>query len=653
MDEEKIVEPIGCPVDKERLREFDKILREYKAGKARLERRVVSAEQWWKLRNESEARKQGVAWDEDFVSRSGWLHNVLVSKHADAMENYPEPLVLPREPGDKDQAKTLSAILPVILEQNKFEKTYSDAWWQKLKTGTGVYKVTWDADKHNGLGDVSIQRVDLLSIFWEPGISDIQKSRYIFHVELQDNDLLEEQYPQLKDKLKGNTFTMTKYIYDDNVPTDGKSAVIDVYYKRRENGRQVLHYCKYVGNEVLFSTENEAIQQEPVPEPGMEQTTMGEPMTPPMAPPMVPPMTPTMAPEDEHFGLYDDGEYPFVFDPLFPIEGSPCGYGYVDLCQNSQIAIDILRTAFVKNTKVGATPRYFQRVDGAVNEEEFKDLTKSIVHVNSPLDETGLRVIDTPSLPGNYLGVYDAMISELRETSGNTESANGIYSGGVTAASSIAALQEASGKTSRDASRASYRAFAEMMTMVIERIRQFYDLPRQFRITGQYGEEQFVAFDNSMMRPQPIGIGTTDMGYKLPVFDVKVEIQKRNAYTRTSQNELALQMYQLGVFNPQLATQTIGLLDMMDFEGKQELMQKVQQNGGLFEQLQQVSQLLVAMYQKYEPENAPALAQSLGAGMVPMAGGGGESVELTKGTDTGENKVASRARDRANQAASV
>ena len=96
-------------------------------------------------------------------------------------------------------------------------------------------------------------------------------------------------------------------------------------------------------------------------------------------------------PEPQHEGLYDDGLYPFVFDSLFPVEGSPCGYGYVDLCQNSQIAIDMLRTAFVKNCKAGATPRYFERVDGMVNEEEFLDTTKPIVHVNGNLSQDSIQ----------------------------------------------------------------------------------------------------------------------------------------------------------------------------------------------------------------------------------------------------------------------
>ena len=144
--------------------------------------------------------------------------------------------------------------------------------------------------------------------------------------------------------------------------------------------------------------------------------------------------------------LYDHGLYPFVFDTLFPIEGSPCGYGYIDLCQNVQTQIDVMQTAFIKNTMVGAMPRYFSRIDGSINEEEFLDLNNPLVHVNGNLGKDSLTPIQYNALSGNYLDVRTSMINELRETSGNTEASNGVISSGVTAAAAIAALQEASGK---------------------------------------------------------------------------------------------------------------------------------------------------------------------------------------------------------------
>ena len=99
-------ETMVLPVDEKRLAEFTRILQKYKAGKASVERRAVAAENWWKLRNSAEERKSTEGGD-GFQAASGWLHNVIVSKHADAMDAYPEPNILPREPGDRQEAWVL------------------------------------------------------------------------------------------------------------------------------------------------------------------------------------------------------------------------------------------------------------------------------------------------------------------------------------------------------------------------------------------------------------------------------------------------------------------------------------------------------------------------------------------------------------------
>jgi len=564
-------------VDDKMLRKLTRTLQTYKTGKSKLERRVVSAENWWKLRNAEEEIKETALNDGGFRSKSGWLHNVIVSKHADAMEAFPEPNILPREQDDVEEASRLSSIVPVVMEHNDFEEVYSKVVWAKLKYGTGVYKVIWDADKLNGLGDIAVLSVDLLNLFWEPGIEDIQKSKYFFHTSLEDNEALEGQYPQLKGKLKGGTFTATKFLYDDTVSTNGKSTVIDCYYKKWEEGRQVLHYVKYVGDTVLYSSENE-----------------GKP-------------------------LYEHAKYPFVFDTLFPIEGSPCGYGFVDLCKNPQTALDLMDTAFIRNTMVGAMPRYFKRQDGGVNEEEFLDLSKPLVSVDGNLGDDTLKVIDYRPLAGNLLNYHRAKIDELRETSGNTETATGSTSQGVTAASAIAALQEASGKGSRDSTKTSYRAFGEVTDFVIELIRQFYTLPRQFRIVGEGGAQEFVSYSNENIRPQQQqAIGGQDMGMRLPVFDIEVKPQKASTYTKMSQNELALQFYNLGFFSPQQADQTVMALDMMDFDGKDTLRQKVVGMGTMFQENIQLKQLLMTMAMKYEPGMVQGLAAKFTGQQMPM-----------------------------------
>ena len=597
MQNEARVAPIGS----EQLKKLTEILQKYKSGKAVTEQRIIASENWWKLRNASEEQNATDIVKKGFVSKSGWLHNVIVSKHADAMEAYPEPNILPREKDDREEARMLSAIIPCVLEQNNFEETYDDAMWRKMKSGTCVYKVVWDKNKLNGLGDIGVECANILNLFWEPGKTDIQKSRYFFHTELCDKDLLQERYPeQLKDGLKGDAFVSSKFLYDDHVDTENKVTVIECYYHKYIQGKNTLQYVKYVNDVVLYATEND--MQPQVDELGQ--------MKPPMA----------------LVGLYDHGKYPYVFDALYPIEGSPCGYGYVDICQNPQTEIDMLKTCFVKNARIGAIPRYFSRGDGTINEEEFLDLEKPLVHAPGGVDDNALRPVEHRGIDGSYFNLLQWDVNELRETSGNTETSTGTTSSGVTAASAIAALQEASGKGSRDSTLSAYRAYSEIVELCIELIRQFYNLPRKFRILGRYRAAQYITYTNQGIQPQDQGDDFgQDMGMRLPMFDVKVSAQKKNVYTKVTQNELALQFFQMGFFNPQMTDQALMCLEMMDFDGKDEVLQQVSQNGTMFDKLMQYMQLSFMLAQIAAPQYLQQIAmdmQAMGGGAMPQMGGG-------------------------------
>lgn len=542
---------LSNPIGKEAIQKATATLQKYKEGKVNLERRIIDNEQWYKLRHWESMRKK----ENNVEPVSGWLFNCIANKHADAMDNFPSPNVLPREEGDKGEAEMLSSILPVILDQNDFEKTYSDVWNYKLKTGTGVYGIFWDSSKLNGLGDISIQKIDLLCLFYEPGITDIQKSRNVFHVELADNDALEEIYPQLQNQLGSTTIDVAKYVYDDTVDTTNKSVVIDWYYKKRNSqGKQVLHYCKYVNDVVLFATEND--------------------------------------PNFKERGFYDHGKYPFEFDPLFAVEGTPTGFGYIDVGKSAQEYIDRGNQAIMQNMLSNARPRHFIRNDGSVNEAEYADMTKDFVHVDGNLGQDSILPIQGKPLNDIYVSVINNKIDELKETTGNRDISTGGTTSGVTAASAIAAMQEASSKLSRDANKASYRVFRNICLTCIELIRQFYDLPRCFRIMGENGVQRFVQYSNQGIAPQTQGNDFgVDMGMRIPLFDIEVTAQKQSPYSKMAQNELALQFFNAGFFNPQIADQALACLDMMDFDRKEFVMQKISQNGGMLQQMMMLAQM--------------------------------------------------------------
>ena len=578
-------------IGREQIQKAQLTLNKYKEGKHNLEQRIIENEQWFKLRH-WECMRQS---QKDQVEpSSGWLFNSIANKHADAMDNYPSPNVLPREEGDKGEAEMLTSILPVILEQNDFEETYDNVWDYKLKAGTGIYGVYWDKEKLNGLGDISIRKVDIINLFWESGITDIQRSRNLFHVELMDNDLLLGAYPQLEGKLGNATMDISKYVYDDAVDTNNKSAVVDWYYKKNQGGNVVLHYCKFVNDVVLFATENE--------------------------------------PENYPNGWYDHGLYPFVFDPLFSVEGTPCGFGYIDVGKSAQEYIDRGNKAVMQNMLANARPRVFSPVNGGINEDEYADMTKDIVHYEGSRD--GIIPVQNNPLNDIYVAVLANKVDELKEVTGNRDISTGGTTSGVTAASAIAAMQEAGSKLSRDNNKASYRAFRKVCLMVIELIRQFYDMPRCFRIMGENGAARFVEYSNAGISPQFQGVEMgVDMGYRLPLFDIEITAQKQSPYSKMSQNELALQFYQAGFFNPQMADQALACLDMMDFDRKQFIMQKIAQNGGMYQQMLMMQQQMLRMAQMIDPAMAEQIAAGIvgGTGAAPVAGGQpGANVEQTE-----------------------
>ena len=561
--------PVKKAIDKNKVREAYQVLLKYKQGKKNLEQRIIDNEQWYKLRHWECMRDK----KKDIQPTSAWLFNCIANKHADAMDNFPSPNILPREEADKGEAEMLTSIVPVILDQCDFEQTYSDVWNYKLKSGTGVYGVFWDKNRLNGMGDVSIVKCDLLSLFYEPGITDIQKSRNLFHVELADNDMLVSAYPQLNGRLGSSTVDLSSYVYDDTVDTSGKSAVVDWYYKKNQNGKTVLHYVKFVNDEVLFATENET---QPL------TNEYGEVVKPPMA----------------ETGLYDHGEYPFIFDALFSVEGTPAGFGYIDVGKDAQSYIDRGNQAILSNMLANAKPRHFIRVDGSVNEEEYADTTKDFVHVNGNLGQDSILPIQGKPLNDIYVSVINNKVEELKETTGNRDISTGGTTSGVTAASAIAAMQEAGSKLSRDNNKAAYRCYRKMVLMVIELIRQFYDLPRCFRIMGENGTARYVQYSNAGIAPQEQGMDFgVDMGVRVPLFDIEVTAQKQSPYSKMSQNELAIQFFGAGFFNPQVADQALACLDMMDFDRKHFIMQKIAQNGGMYQQMMAMQQQMIMLAQ--------------------------------------------------------
>jgi hypothetical protein len=581
-------------VDKDKnkkITEGEAILQRYKNGKANLEDRIINEEKAWRLQ-----MWQGET-NNVTPSSSAYMWNAVVNKHADLMDNYPIPALLPREESDKEEAKMLTDIIPVVLERNDFEETYSNAAWYKLKHGTSCYGVFWDSTLENGMGDISIKNIDLLRVFWDPTVSDIQKSPNLFICAAVDTDVLKSQYPD-KD-ITSNAQGLKEYESEETIDRSNQSLVVDWYYKVNNGTRDIVHYIKYTGGTVLYSSEEDSTYSSR--------------------------------------GLYDHGMYPLVVDTLYPEADSLTGYGVISVTKDAQMYIDVLDSLMMEYAKKASTPRWFKKKDVGINEDEFADWKKPFITVAGDITEERFKQLTLNPLPGMHYNLLTRKVEELKETIGNRDVNSGGTGSGVTSGAAIATLQEAGNKTSRDAIKTSYRAYVKIIRMVIELMRQFYTTERTFRILGVndagQAEEQFVTYSNEHLASQPIlntnGEQMVDEAAnpitRMPIFDIDVKAQKTNPYSKLSQNETASNLYQMGVFAPENAQSALMMLSMMDFEGKDEIVAKVSEGQTLMNQLQELQmqyQQLLGFVAKIRGGVAPGM--QMGGTMPSNAPTGGQ-----------------------------
>ncbi len=498
----------------------------YRDAKEKRDRSVIENENWfkgehWKYIAGSDAQRI------NFRPAGSYLLNGIWHRHAEAMENYPQPILLEREEGDRKKAEELSLVVPLILEKNGFRSVYSDMWWYKLKQGSGIYGVFWDNSLENGLGDISIKKIDLLRFYCEPYIDSIQDSRYIFVLSLCPIEEAKRKYPDADIKNQNQSMSLKSYFGTED--TRGKVVLVDCYEKcKNNNGKTVIHLTKLIGEKAVYSSKtDEALCNS---------------------------------------GIYSHGRYPFVVDSMIPIEGSPFGMGMIDVGKNAQAQIDKLEYLIEKNALISSRQRFLVKRDGGIDAAKLSDLSVDFIECDRNVDDSIVRPLQANPPSQTVISCRENKISELKEIIGNRDFSQGDTNKGVTAYAAISALQQAGSKLTRDSIDSSYRAFADVIYMVIELVSQFYSEERSFRITGENGDVSYLKVG---------GEKSTELS--AAVFDIEVVAQKKSPFDAVAHNELVLELYRNGAFSSENREGAIAAVNAMMLDNKQSIIRSIEE----------------------------------------------------------------------------
>ena len=544
------------------IKDLDKTLETYRQGKSVLEATLIENEEWYKSLHWDYIRNAKLKGEPEPVT--AYLFNTLFNKHADFMDNYAYPNYLPQERDDEQEAQALSKIVPTILDRG-FKKVYSRNSWEKIKHGTAVYGVMWDSDKDHGVGDVSITDVDLMNCYWLPGVSDIQESPRFYVAKPVSNDILNLQYPEIDFKSSGTLVDKSNYHSTETADKTNMSLLVDCYMKERvdteEENKIVIRFIKYCGSNVIYDSFNDEEH-----------------------------------PEYKTTSYYADGAYPFVFDVLFNVKNSPCGFGLFSILKSPQLYIDKLDQIILRNAAQAGRIKHLIRRDLGVNLNDLMDTSVDVVEFEGSLSEENYKQYQSKSLAAFIFNHRARKIEELKDVGTTMDFNRGDGGAGVTAASAIALLQEAGNKTSRDMLDMSYEALTEVFALVVERMRQFYTVTKTIRLETNNPQQpyNYIDYSNKGLVDQE----TEQEGQlftRRPYFDIKVVPEKKSPYSQIAHNEMAKELNMMGFFNPESAQGSLVALEMMKFEGKEKVKEQIQANNQFQQQFMQMQQMIQQM----------------------------------------------------------
>lgn len=442
------------------------------------------------------------------------IQSTVESIRADLMDQLPEAVITADTPENEAAAEALTAVIAENHRAGRFEREYANLLHDLLVGGYMVMEVGYDAEENNGIGAAFIRHADAHNVLFDPLAADIQDSRAIFKLAPYPAEWFRARYPDKFEQMTSDPVTVVPR-RDDYLSRGAENETLLLECWEREFDPKAhefrVHMVKLAGGIILEDSR-------------------------------------TVKPE----GYFAHGRYPFVVTPLFVRKGTALGYGFADLFETQQLYSDKLDQIILKNALMASHNKLLITGASGFDADDLRDWSKE-VHQGDSLG--GVTWFPTPPLPAYIAGFAKSIRESIKEESGATDFSRGETYGGVTAASAIAALQEASGKRARMVARVAHGAFEEAVRLEIEVEREFCAFPRTVRLS----DGRLAAFTGNEM------FTLTSLQNRLPIeFAVTVKAQRESRFTVAAHNETILSLVRLGMVTPAVG------LELMMFDGKRQ-----------------------------------------------------------------------------------
>lgn len=307
-------------------------------------------------------------------------------------------------------------------------------------------------------------------------------------------------------------------IKPDNPPLDTpdakRIALLTAYYKTWEDGRCAVHQMKIAGGCVVYDSRAQ--------HPG---------------------------------GLWAHGEYPFVAWYYDRLPGTPWGFGAFDYLAPVQNYIDKLDTLVMQNIARGAKPRLMVNRSAGLDLDAFMDEDREIVLADR-IDESAIRWQECAPLAPYAVQMLGTKCEMLKAESGQNAASRGELPSNSTSGAAISMLQAAGSKRTNLHQATINQAFLTMVRQVVSNLSAYGSKDASYRTDKGYA-----------VLGQEDALGKWE-------YDLQVRLQRMPKYESVYQNQLLMQLLQMGAMPVRTAFQ------LMDLSNKEAILKAIEETEG-------------------------------------------------------------------------
>jgi hypothetical protein len=413
----------------------------------------------------------------------------------------PKPEFVPQEPNDAELAKILNDVLAADWAYNNWAYNFTEMLFDSHIYGTGIGKIGFNDEACNGVGSATFDSADPFYQYPDPDARDVNvKSEYWVEAEPVDLDKLKAEYPDKADYLKTDVIDMSRRDKQANdqvrykSPTDNRSIVDGTHAYDLERRNEVLKVTLYIKDPAVVEEEvKEGDDKPPVylkklkyPHGRMLVKASGILLV------------------DEPMEEWQEKRFPFFRLTNYILPREFWGMSEVEQLESPQKIFNKLVSFSLDILTLMGNPVWVVDTTSGVDTDNLTNRPGLIIEKNKDSEvrrETGVGV------DGSVMSLIDRLKGWFDDVSGSTDASRGVRPEGVTAASAIEALQDATQTRLRQKGRYIDAAMQSMGQLYLDVVFAKYTAPRMYRITNDANVTKYFKFHIDtvpVMEDQPV-----------------------------------------------------------------------------------------------------------------------------------------------------